>query len=448
MPYFAISYLCVVLCLIFAFIALRADKKGIKITSAVGSAITLLDVIVTFFVLEVPAPEIYTTNGDSQTKNEVYFKTEWPLEVWYTLTPYDNPENGVKYKDSILIENSTSISAKACFANIKWSRVESRDIIIDDNGEVKFVETDELGTSIKEIRANIVTDKLFPGDKLTREDLCVEGINIAGETIPIVDYQFSPDTISEGINEITIVYQKFESIICYEACIPKLVKIKATYTGDKLVEGDEINKDCFEVFGIYEDDRQEQLLDYNIEPSVVDRGGNFPINVSKDNISTSITVYVDEMPKNSFTWNEKHVPNDAMNSVSIKVWSDAEDLDIAGKRHSGGLKITISNMFSSLGSGINNPVTSKITITNDDGRPLVDHFEGIFVVDQSMFNSKSYGTISILVDGEEKYNTGKIDSSTRDNFPFSIDIDGADSMIINTEAVINNGDFTFGFVNE
>ena len=52
------------------------------------------------------------------------------------------------------------------------------------------------------------------------------------------------------------------------------------------------------------------------------------------------------------------------------------------------------------------------------------------------------------VNGEEKYNTGRIDASTTDQFAFDVNVDGADSMIIKIDAEIKNGSFTFGIVDE
>lgn len=63
-----------------------------------------------------------------------------------------------------------------------------------------------------------------------------------------------------------------------------------------------------------------------------------------------------------------------------------------------------------------------------------------------MFGSKSYGTVSILVDGEEKFSTGRLDSSVKWDFPFNVSIDGADSMVIVTDTVVNNGKFIYGLV--
>ena len=57
-------------------------------------------------------------------------------------------------------------------------------------------------------------------------------------------------------------------------------------------------------------------------------------------------------------------------------------------------------------------------------------FEGVFVLDQSMYEKESTGIISILVNNEEKFTTGKIGGSTLNVFPFKVDFGEADSMVI------------------
>ena len=445
--WFLISYICGGLCIVFAVIAFLVEKHELKIAGVVGVIGTLLEIFITLILIDVPVPEIYATNGNSGVQNEVYFKTQWPLKVWYTLTPYDDPkENGIMYRENIPIEESVCISAKACFAGIKWSEMESRDFIINDDGELSFVETDDPGSSIKEIQVTLNTNELFPGDTLKKDMLTVTGTTIGGDQIPISDYEFSPERISEGKNEITVVYGNLQKVIEFTAHHPGLTELEAEYIGEKIQQGDELLAEQFRVVGIYEDGRREELTDYKLEPSIAAQSGHVSVTISKDGTSTSVELYVEEKSKNSIICEEQHTPNDGVNSVSVIQWSDT-DLDINGKGYSGGLKIKMSNMFSSMGSGLNNSISSNIIIKDEKGLPLTDRFEGCFVVDQSMFGSKSYGTISIFVNGEERYSTGRIDALTTEVFPFDVDIDGVNSVMIKTEAVIKNGDFTYGIVN-
>lgn len=403
----------------------------------------------TMLALEIPTPEIYTTQGNSGYNNMIYVKFDWPLQVWYTLEPYDDPkENGSEYKEPIPLETSTSISAKASFLGIKWSDTESKDIVITSDNKLNVVETDEPGSSIASIKATFNEELLFPGDKLTKNKLSVEGITISGNTVPISDFEFSPSTISEGKNRIVITYQDLTCEVLYSAHKPQLSKIQARYAGTTLTEGDSIRTDDFKVIGIYEDGTQTELTDYKIEPSVAEEPGNLRVKVIKDDISTTLTVNVEKKPTNSLVCREQHTPDDALYWVSINKWSNTDDFDINGKRYSGGLKIEMNEMLSSWGATVGTALTSQIMLTNDNGKPLIGNIPFTIVLHQSMLSSQSSATISILVDGEERHNIGRIDASTTDKFPFDIDADGADSIIIRVDAQLKGGAFVFGVVDE
>ena len=73
-------------------------------------------------------------------------------------------------------------------------------------------------------------------------------------------------------------------------------------------------------------------------------------------------------------------------------------------------------MFIEMGSNGSKDVTSWITVPLDDDYDETV-FEGVFVLDQSMYRAKSTGTISILVNNEEVFTTGEIDSNTLEAFP-------------------------------
>lgn len=399
--------------------------------------------------LEIPKPEIYTTQGDSGYNNMIYTKCDWPLQVWYTLSPYDNPEeNGVKYEEPILLETSVSISAKASFFGIKWSETVSKDIVITYDNELNIVETDEPGSSITSIKATFNEEPLFPGDKITKEVLSVEGTTISGRSVAISGFEFSPNIISEGQNRIVVTYQDLKCEILYFAHSPQLVNIQAKYTGATLTEGDSILAEDFKVIEIYEDGTQTELTDFKIEPSVAEKSGNLRVKVIKGNMSTTTTVYVEKKPTNSLTYKEQHTPNDTLYGVSITKWSSVDDLDINGKRHSGGLKVNMNEMLSSWGSTWGSSLTSQIMLINDNGKPLIGNIAFTIVIDQSMLSSQSSAIISILVDGEERHNTGRIDASTTEEFAFDIDADGADSIVIRVDAELKAGAFVFGVVDE
>ncbi len=45
---------------------------------------------------------------------------------------------------------------------------------------------------------------------------------------------------------------------------------------------------------------------------------------------------------------EEHTPSDFANSVGVYNWDKDNDTDIAGQKYAGGLKVSISNIFSSV----------------------------------------------------------------------------------------------------
>lgn len=448
----AISILMLIIGVVTEYLALKQkNDTESKLRKKLFGWLLILGAFLTGFFtiisLEIPAPEIYTTQGDSGDNNTIYVKCDWPLQVWYTLEPYDNPqENGLEYKEPIPLETSTSISAKASFFGIKWSKIVSKDIVITSDNKLNIVETNEPGSSIASIKATLNGELLFPGDELTKDKLNVEGITISGNTVTISNFKLSPITILEGQNRIVVTYQDLECEVLYFAHKPQLANIQARYTGSTLTEGDSVHTEDFKVIGIYEDGTQTEFTDYKIEPSVAEKPGNLQVKVIKDDMSTTTTVYVEKKPTNSLTYREQHTPNDVLNGVHITKWSSADDLDINGKRHSSGLKVEMTEAFSSMGATIGSPLSSQITLANDNGKPLVGNISFAIVADQSMFSSQSSATICILVDGDERHNTGRIDGSTTDEFIFNLDVEGADSIIIKVDAEIKNGAFVFGVV--
>lgn len=120
----------------------------------VGAVAAAISAAISFTTMSIPKPEIYTTNGNSVKENEVYFSTEWPLTVKYTLVPYDDPmKNGEKFKENIPIIRSMAVSAKATLFGIKWSELESKDIIIGNNNELAIIDPNSPGSSIMKISA-------------------------------------------------------------------------------------------------------------------------------------------------------------------------------------------------------------------------------------------------------------------------------------------------------
>lgn len=152
-------------------------------------------------------------------------------------------------------------------------------------------------------------------------------------------------------------------------------------------------------------------------------------------------------PKEKIQVSEVHQPDDITTIVSLPEWKVNEDMGIDSKRYGGGIKVSISDMFISMGSNGSKDVTSRITIPLD-GNYDETIFEGVFVLDQTMYGSESTGSISILINNEEKFTTGEIGGNTLNAFPFQVDFGDADSIVILTEAHLKGSDFIYGIVSE
>lgn len=144
---------------------------------------------------------------------------------------------------------------------------------------------------------------------------------------------------------------------------------------------------------------------------------------------------------------ESHKPNDAQTIVVLSEWNADKDIGNDGKRYAGGVKVIISDLFIELGANGDKDVVSRIIVPLDDDydEPI---FNGVFVLDQDMFGSNSTGTISIMVNDEVLFTTGKIDGGSDKAFPFNVNFGDADSIIIQTEAHLSSSAFVYGILSE
>ncbi len=164
-------------------------------------------------------------------------------------------------------------------------------------------------------------------------------------------------------------------------------------------------------------------------------------------IDNPLQIQFSTPPKEKIQVSEHHQPDDVATIVSLPEWNIDEDMGIDGKRYSGGIKVTISDMFIGMGYNGSKDVVSRITVPLD-GDYDETIFSGVFVLDQSMYGSNSTGVITILINNEEVFTTGEIGGDTVTAFPFSVDFGDADSIIILTEAHLSGSDFVYGFVTE
>ena len=73
-------------------------------------------------------------------------------------------------------------------------------------------------------------------------------------------------------------------------------------------------------------------------------------------------------------------------------------------------------------------------------------FNGVFILDQSMYGFNGTWVITILINNEEVFTTGEIGGASLTAFLFSVDFGDADSIIILTEAHLSGSDFVYGLV--
>lgn len=284
MPYYFTTLILLVISIILAVFALALDGKS-RVVVGVGAVAALISAAISFTTMSIPKPEIYTTNGNSVKENEVYFSTEWPLTVKYTLVPYDDPmKNGEEFEKNIPIIRSMAVSAKATLFGIKWSELESKDIIIGNNNELVIMDPNIPGSSIMKISAYLVRSRYFPGDELSQDDIKVEGETLAGDKVVIEDYSFSPDVMVEGKNEIQITYKNLEYTINHTVLPPEMVDFGVEYISDDLRVGDTLTADMFRVTGIYENGNHEELTEFTIEPEGFDEIGKKEVTITVDDM--------------------------------------------------------------------------------------------------------------------------------------------------------------------
>lgn len=456
MSYFFISFILLILGLVLSIISIVLESKGPRAALIITAVIAFVSALGTFAAMEIPKPEIYTTNGNSLVDNEVYIKTEWPLSVRYSLAPYGDPqEDGARYEDKISIEGTMTVSAKATFLGIKWSALESKDIIVGSNGDVDIIETEKPGTSIREISSYLVNSRFFPGDVLKKEDIRVEGITINGESVTLEDFSYSPDTFSEGENTITICYKNLSDEIKYTAVMPKLISIEAQYLGEDLREGDTIEPEMFEAVGVYENGQRIPLENFTVNPSAAEQTGELMINIGAEEVSAAVVVLVKEREYAFSAINELHEPNGPYDpKVYASRWEEGTDYSVDGKTFEDGLKLTFDNWMSGLmGNGtdfaenvesnfyfaVNQDVLSQLP---EEDRCLNGHF----VVARDTNGSPTTASISIYADGEEVYQSGEILSTSTQIPPFQIPAEGVEQIIIQTKARVCGNKFIIGII--
>ncbi len=152
---------------------------------------------------------------------------------------------------------------------------------------------------------------------------------------------------------------------------------------------------------------------------------------------------------------ENHTPNGPAEIVEVSTWQKDKDYAIDGTTYDGGIKVYISYMISSFfgnDAGTSKDFTSEIHLAlNQDAVETLpvekQKFSGKIVINKETEGSPSTAVVSILVDGEELYNSGEFDCYSLDIPEFSVDVSGKKEIIIKTICHQSGNPFVFGIVN-
>lgn len=212
--------------------------------------------------------------------------------------------------------------------------------------------------------------------------------------------------------------------------------------------GEKVNKEIF----IDEDNSGQISMDSqnntstsnDIIPSNETEKGNEVLPVENQNEDSTDK---NESQREKILLTETHVPDDVVWGVFITDWDVQNDYGIDGNRYGSGVKIEISNMFTSFGDGNEKRITSRIFIplSEEYKDPEGTVFSGIFILDKMMYESNSSATIHIIANDQELY-TCVMDKNTTVPCEFSVNCGDADSIIVETEACLRGTSFIFGMV--
>lgn len=455
MPYYSIYLVCLIIEFIIGIYTYCIDEPKKKNFGKVAMLSVLVVAVGSFATTDIPKPEIYTTNGDSLSDNEIYIKSEWPLKVVYSLKPYEDPkQNGVRFDKNIVIAETMTVSAKATIFGIKWSELESRDIVVG-NDSLDIIDTDTPGTSIKKINACLTGERYFPGDALMSDALKVEGETIAGENVIIEDFDFIPEIFKEGKNEIFISYKNLSCKLIQYVSPPALIGIKAEYIGDELHVEDKLKKSNFKVVGLYENGKEKALEDFEINPNKLENVGETVVCIKVEDFEEEVKLKVKEK-EYAFTYvSELHTPNGAYDPrVNVSNWDEDEDYSIDGKTFKKGVKVKFDNWVSGMmgnGADFETDVESKLYFSVNQKKlakyPKNErYFDGHFVIGRETNGSTTTAKIKILIDDKVVYETDTINAASTNIPAFHIPANGVEQIVIQTNANVCGNAFVLGVV--
>lgn len=137
-----------------------------------------------------------------------------------------------------------------------------------------------------------VKKDFYVGDKLSKKDFNVVGVDSKGNRSVIIDYTFSSDEIlSEGTNTFSFVYEVASGTVTINAKKHEITLLEVTYTGkDPLYKDDTINADNLDVIGVYDNGIREKILDFKIENPELKTIGDNKINITYNDLSAYVIV--------------------------------------------------------------------------------------------------------------------------------------------------------------
>ena len=455
MPFFFLTIIFIISDFILALFKIINPKKKtpglLLIAAIIGTVISIMQ-------LKIPKPEIFTTNGNSMKDNMIYITAEKPFGIYYSTIPYEDPKkNGQKYNGGIPVNRSMTISAKSTLWKIIWSDLVSQDIVVGNDNTIDFIDNVEPGSSIKAISVTLIKDRFFPGDKISKSDLRVDGTTISEEQVIIDNYTIEPQIVTEGENTITVNYMNLSDSISLYVSKPSLLELDVQYNDTDIQVGELIDKGSFSVKGLYEDGNWKDEHDFQIFPDLFDESGNQKVTITVDGVSKEYTLYVKPREYVFTIVNELHSPNGSYDpKVNTYSWNENENYTVDGKTYSDGIIIKFDNWMSGLmgnGSDFREKVESNLYVAVNQEllskrSPADKYMNGRLVVERETNGSTTTATVSILVDDVEVYNSGEISAVSTSIPEFHIDVKDAETIVFRTNAQVMGRPFLLGIIFE
>ena len=211
-------------------------------------------------------------------------KEGYKFDGWYTSDTYDTPLDTTGYVNS-------NITLYA-----KWIDPNAENDQNGAGGTGSFgpdLDGDGIADNavLNSILASYRGSSNSAGTKLQESDFRVNGIYSDGNTKEVTGFTFTPDTLVTGENRITITYQEKTAEVVVNAVDHSLKALHASYRGEALPKGAEVDKSLVQVTAIYSDGTTEQVTDFTMEPATIAQTGNNTITVKYQDQTTTLNVF-------------------------------------------------------------------------------------------------------------------------------------------------------------